>query len=192
VNDDVEHYEEPNYKPKIRSNTTTSEFVKTNEDPKQKLRLFLLDQIQDVQDKTIKGNLLDYLFSDPIITKLSAMTNDQQKTFVETTITNMSTLPSSVVTSQETKKQHYLPDVKDYFSNDSATNISKKLDGMLTNLSQMKDNLTDIKTIFTNKKEPYTPSIPDMPELPNIEKFTEKEKDPMGYENVYRWGATLL
>lgn len=88
--DDVEHYEEPKTSTKKSSFKDDAPNQKTADDKMQSLRLSLLTQIQEVQDKEVKGNLLEYLFSDTMLNKLNAMSAAEQTTFVKGAITDLS------------------------------------------------------------------------------------------------------
>ena len=179
------------------------------------LRLLILDEIQTVEDKNAKGALLEYLFSNPILKDLNTMSNADQIAFIKKAIsseldkTSAVTAPSPVVinhdNTSETKpvvaKQQFIPQIKDYYENNTtnlSNQISTKLDGVLNNLNNMKDGLSDIKSLFNNKgpKEPYIPSIPDLP-IANVETFVNNNdnlkktnNDISGFENIKSWGAT--
>jgi hypothetical protein len=203
-----EYYDDENYSKKSKFTEPKRKFTDSNPnnttnqetDPKQKLRLFLLDQIQDVQDKTVKANLLDYLFSDSVMNNLSTMGLDDQKKFVQKTIANMSTAPKQddTVAKEETPppKSQFIPDMKDYSDNSTPNimnQVSTQLDNVLKNIDQMKDGITNIKSMFVNKgvKEPYIPTLPQLPKA-GIEQFTSSIQDlPNGFENLRTWGATL-
>lgn len=205
--DDIEHYEEPEQKKskpvskftdskpvskfadsKPNQPTTTQEAPSKSEDM-QKLRLFILDQLDDVSDKKQKTNLIEYLFSEPIIKTLIEMSEDKRKEFIKTTKDNMAQ------PAREEPKSNFIPDIKDYFDNNTQNvnnQISSRLDSVLSNLDSMKDGLSDIKNLIVNKgpKEPYIPSLPSLPIAATetkLPKITENFVD--GYENIRSWGA---
>jgi hypothetical protein len=202
--EDVEHYEEPTKKSVSATPNVSAAPVTPVISDKQKLRLFLLDQIQDVQDKTLKSELLDNLFSDSVMSKLATMSSAEQKTYVQTAITSMESIKNAkeetpVVKAEPVpEKKHFVPDIKDYFDNNSSNlvnQISSKLDGVLSNIDNMKSGISDIKTLFVNKgpKEPYIPSLPILPQAV-VESYTnsltkDNKNEPNGFENIRSWGA---
>lgn len=187
--DDVERYENA---PTVTQESERSENTKPYE-----LRIFLLDEIDklNISDKTIKGNVMETLFSESSMNELIKMTKEDRIKKVkevydkaqDTSSTPIVKPPEKFVEEKsfdEKLKAHFasgtihLPEVKDYFENDFKNKSEKaisKLDVAITALTDMKDILRG------NTKEPYIPDIPVVPPTPP--KPTSKELIE-GFENV--------
>lgn len=165
--DDIEHYEEPPAKP--------SATPKTNLAYDQRIQV--LDTIEklDIADKTLKGHLMEYVFSEDVLKKLASKTKKEKEEFVEETYKHMATsMPSETFEQSPTKDDSSPPKPEATPAIQSIIpEIGKKIDQAIGYLKNVEVSLSDIKNI----------SVPPAKETSKIEKFTQ-EGVVDGYENV--------
>ena len=197
----VEHFEEaaPKAAPKA---------PESNENSKPyELRIFILDEIEklNISDKTIKGNVMEALFSETTMKEMDGMTKEQRIAKVKAVydISNKAAPAAAPAATpaakpattgegkvkQEVKKDHFIEEsIKSYFSNtveepNEPTQKEQYNDGGLQTkvqkasekLDVVIDNLKEMKGILSGKENYSGPEIPKMP------------KDPFlveGFENI--------
>ena len=172
------------------------------EDNSYKLRIFLLDEIDKlgVSDKSVKGNIMETLFSESKMKELESKTKEERIAIVKKVYEDAkpAAAPAAIVT-QETAvatdaptqktlgdqaKAYFenidMPEIKDYYQNqfqNVASQAGEKLDVAISSLK-------DIKDILQGKfaKEPYVPDLPVAPKLPG----EQAPKKPVieGFENI--------
>ena len=85
--DDVEHYEEPKQSPKknIAEENKKSKNETTSEESKYDLRVLILDDIETLQitDKDQKGKLMEIMFNENTLKKVSTLSDKERLKFVE-------------------------------------------------------------------------------------------------------------
>lgn len=82
IDDDVEHYEDPvvtSPKPKADAKEDTKSETKYD------TRVLILNDIEkmDINNKEIKGQLMEYLFASDVIAKISSMANNERSIFIQ-------------------------------------------------------------------------------------------------------------
>lgn len=169
--DDVEHYEEPPVKP--------SSEPKTNLAYDQRIQV--LDTIEklDIADKTLKGHLMEYVFSEDVLKQLASKTKKEKEEFVEDTYKNMATAMPSETFDQPAKDSVKEPPKQEAPPNPIHSiipEIGKKIDQAIGYLKNVEVSLSDIKNISVPPKETYR-------QEKVVEKFTQ-EGVVDGYENV--------
>ena len=171
------------------------------------LRIFILDEIEklNISDKTIKGNVMEALFSETMMKELEGMSKEQRITKVKAVYDSSNKagvaapaepaakLPTTGQgkVQQEAKKDNFIEDsIKSYFTNTveepnepeptkkeqyNDSGLQTKVLKASEKLDVVIDNLKEMKGILTGK-ENYSG-----PELPKI------AKDPFlveGFENI--------
>jgi hypothetical protein len=162
--DDVEHYEEP---PKEKS---TSEYDQ---------RVFILDEIEklNIDDKEIKGKLMENLFSETTLKKLETMSSKDKRDFINKEHDKLATKEEAPAA------QAAPPPAKSTFK-DSVKTVADKAQRAIAELSTAQEQIDEIKNILRNQKSNFTNNEeePAVPVLPSIE----------GFENVSRYASYNL
>ena len=163
--DDVEHYEEP------QATTTTKEKSSASEYDQ---RVFILDEIEklNIDDKEIKGKLMESLFSEASLKKLETMSSKDKRDFIKKehdTLTAVDTTTAAEATPAPKEKSTF-KDIK---------NIAAKAKEAIDELTSVQKHIGEIKNILENQKSTFVNEVPAEPVLPSIE----------GFENVSRYAT---
>lgn len=162
------------------------------------LRIFILDEIEklNINDKNLKGNVMETLFSETVMNDLKMMSKEQRIERVKTAhkdahkpaVSAESVVPTPPKTTPEIPKSAYqepeddlplhLPEIKDYYQNDQRHKIKKvsdKLEGVIKGLQDMKGIIDG-----SDVKETYIQDVPIPPPAP----VGPKKELIEGFENV--------
>jgi hypothetical protein len=201
----VEHFEEA--APKAAEAAKPAEAPKAPESSENskpyELRIFILDEIEklNISDKTIKGNVMEALFSETTMKEMESMSKEQRIAKVKAVydISNKAAPAAAAPVAkpattgqgkvQQETKDHFIEEsIKSYFSNtveepNEPTKKEQYNDGGLQTkvqkasekLDVVIDNLKEMKGILSGKENYSGPELPKMP------------KDPFlveGFENI--------
>jgi len=178
--DAIENYEEPPVKP--------SSAPKTNLGYDQRIQV--LDTIEklEIPDKTLKGHLMEYVFSEDVLKKLSTKSKKEKEQFVEETYKSMATsMPSDTFDAPPsvTKETMSPPPVEPAHNssvNSIISEIGKKIDQAIGYLKNVESSLSEIKTISVP-----APAVKKQDAPKTIERFTQQgvvSGEVDGFENI--------
>ncbi len=219
--DDVEKYEDPVAKvdtyseSKNDSKTDSKSESKSDVEKKYDTRVLILNDIEklDINDKNIKGKLMEYLFSSETISKISSLSDNERSIFIqskydliktgskldvssETTVKKEKAEFSSNTNSQPAPvappKPNKIPsDIYDGLP-DTYRDILKKTEDAMENLKKTELNIQQMQDTIKSKaiyvdKLPEGYREPDIPE-PKIEGFQDKISIS-GFENVRNYAS---
>lgn len=153
---------------------TSSEHI--NNDVNFKFRMKVLEIVDqlNISDKTVKTNLIDYLFSDPVKNDIINKPDDDIKTFIDSAYNNMSGHTMTTV-------QNNTGDVK---SNHVKEHFDDKIDTLINYVTNLLNGLKDLKNTPVKQESTIKETIkthlisPPRPEdgIPKVkqEKIIEK------------------
>lgn len=128
----------------------------TGESRDLKLRVKILEIVEEfkIKDKTIKGNLVDYLFSDPIIKTITGKSDKDIRSFIETTYENMNVSPEDkrgttpvlpLVTNGHQPTRIQLLKTEDISKNAIKEDFNDRMDDLMSHVNDLKAKLSRLK-----------------------------------------------
>lgn len=182
---DVEHYEEPSHlEPSTKLNSTSSNL-------KYDQRILILDDIEKlaITNKDIKGKLMEKLFDDSVLKKISEMSTSERTDFIKKELDELMMKPKKVEAETKTAAISTLTEPKNTEKlNFNPSSLVTKTQETIQSLQSVQDGLKEIHRIaesFTSAntsvqpqkeissfKEPYIPPISLLEGFENMRSYS--------------------